>query len=256
MLLWCNSHPPDHLYSALLKETNLLSEPLLGQEEKLCRWSQHTLQEDTCSSPSSHQHLNSNYIKFCYLLNTKQEGKPFPTIWHVVNSNFIHDSCAFRTKQVRPWPFHSRLCSVYLRAFNLLNGGFPIPYIHLLSDILVSHSHNTAKAPDHNTVHGPTLNKTHFPAFTAQIFSVSTGRPRDFFKNFILLKIKQRKTLQNTTSNKVVPRGALISFSTNCCFQFNSDCIMPGEKPGGFRTAVQTSIPLPPPFLFFKLMVW
>lgn len=126
MILWCNSHPPDHLYSALLKETNLLSEPLLGQEEKLCRWTQHTLQEDTCSSPSSHQHLNSNYIKFCYLLNTKQEGKPFPTIWHVVNSNFIHDSCAFRRKQVRPWPFHSRLCSVYLRAFNLLNGGFPI----------------------------------------------------------------------------------------------------------------------------------
>lgn len=44
------------------------------------------------------------------------------------------------------------------------------------------------------------------PAFTAQIFSVSTGTPHYFF---ILLKIK-KKPLQNTTSKKVVPRGALI----------------------------------------------
>lgn len=98
----------------------------------------------------------------------------------------------------------SLLCSVYLKAFNLLDGGFPIP---ILSDILVSHSHNTAKAPDHKTVHGPALNQTHLPAITAQIISVSTGRPHYFF---ILLKIKQRKTLQNTTSQKIVLRGALI----------------------------------------------
>lgn len=127
--------------------------------------------------PFSQHHLEQQYIKLCYLLNMKQEGKPFPTIWHVLKL-YSGLSYAFRRNQVRPWPFHSLLCSVYLKAFNLLDGGFPIP---ILSDILVSHSHNTAKAPDHKTVHGPALNQTHLPAITAQIIPVSTGRPHYFF---------------------------------------------------------------------------
>lgn len=142
-------------HSALLKETNLLSEPLLGHEEKLCSWTQLSAGGQfqfpfltptpwAATIPSSVTYWTQRQILSHHLACSQL--KLYPGL-----------SYAFRRNRVRPWPFHSLLCF----AFNSIESWWRLPYS--LSPFLVWHS----GVHSHDTVHGPALNQTQLPAFTA-----------------------------------------------------------------------------------------